>query len=219
MKEVLRGQLTSIASKLLSSENTKLEDLSVEEQNLWKSFDNRDIYEFITGEPDCLPEFQFDWIEPCQLAAHLPPGVVLTHPRDLLPPQDQNKPPDQQAQPQAPPAQPPVPPAQPQDQHQPVDQPAQGPAQIEAQPAEQIHQPQAKPVARPSGTQQPTHQHDLRPRPDLYYKELHTGIKQQCRKLRHQAKAVVTKLALGAFSPKQPPDNPSPDQPTPGPSP
>jgi hypothetical protein len=150
----------------------------VEEQNLWKSFDNRDIYEFITGEPDCLPEFQFDWIEPCQLAAHLPPGVVLTHPHDLLPPQDQNKPPDQQAQPQAPPAQPPVPPAQPQDQPQPVDQPAQGPAQIEAQPAEQIHQPQAKPVARPSGTQQPTHQHDLRPRPDLDYKELHTSIKQ-----------------------------------------
>jgi hypothetical protein len=68
IKEGLRGQLTSIASKLLSSEHTKWEDLSVEEQHLWNSFDNSDIYEFITGEPDTLPEFQLNWIEPCQLA-------------------------------------------------------------------------------------------------------------------------------------------------------
>jgi len=58
IKETLRGQLTSIASKLLSSEHTKLEDLSVEEQHLWNLFDNSDIYEFITREPDTLPEFQ-----------------------------------------------------------------------------------------------------------------------------------------------------------------
>jgi hypothetical protein len=45
-----RGQLTLIASNLLNSEHSKLEDLSVEEQNLWKSFHNSDIYEFITGE-------------------------------------------------------------------------------------------------------------------------------------------------------------------------
>jgi hypothetical protein len=77
IKEALRSQLTSIASKLLSNEHTKLEDLLVEEQNLWRSFDNSDIYEFITGEPDCLPEFQFNWIEPCQLAAHLPLGVFF----------------------------------------------------------------------------------------------------------------------------------------------
>jgi hypothetical protein len=62
IKEALRTTLTSIASKLLCSEHSKHEDLSSEEQNLWKSFDNSDIYEFITGEPDCLPEFQFHWI-------------------------------------------------------------------------------------------------------------------------------------------------------------
>jgi hypothetical protein len=44
IKEALRGQLTSIASKLLSREHSKLEDLSVEEQNLWKLFDNSQIY-------------------------------------------------------------------------------------------------------------------------------------------------------------------------------
>jgi hypothetical protein len=98
IKEVLRGQLTSIASKLLNSEHSKLDDLSVEEQNLRKSFDNSDIYEFIIVEPDTLPEFQFNWIEPCQLAVHLPPGVVFASHKDLQPPPDQKKPPAQPAQ-------------------------------------------------------------------------------------------------------------------------
>ncbi len=64
IKEEFRKQLTSIASKLLSSEHCKLKDLSVEEQTLWTAFDNSDIYKFITGEPDTLPEFQYNWIEP-----------------------------------------------------------------------------------------------------------------------------------------------------------
>ena len=57
IKEALRGKLTSIASKLLTSEHTKLEDLSKEEQDLWEQLDNSYIYEFITGKQDTLPEF------------------------------------------------------------------------------------------------------------------------------------------------------------------
>jgi hypothetical protein len=110
---VLRSSLTSVASKFLNSEHTNLKDLTLEEQNLWKLFDNSDIYEFITGEPDCLPEFQFDWIEPCQLAAYLPPGFAL------VPDQHQQAPPE--------PAKPPV-----QQQIQPAAQPAL-PAQIPGQ--------------------------------------------------------------------------------------
>jgi len=112
IKEALRGKLTSIASKLLSNEHTKLEDHSVEEQNLWKQFDNSDIYEFITGENNTLPEFQYDWIEPCQLAVHLPPGVLLAAHQGLQPQQAQ---PPQPVAPAAPPAQPAqaAPPAQP----------------------------------------------------------------------------------------------------------
>ncbi len=177
---MLRGQLTSIVSKLLNSEHSKLEDLSVEEQNLWKSFDNSDIYEFITGEPDTLPEFQFNWIEPCQLAVHLPPGVIFAHPKDFQTPPDQNKNPAQPAQPAIQPVLPPVHSVQPAVQpKQPADQPAQP-----AQPAvEQQPLPVQEPVPGPSGLQKPAHQHDLRPCPDLNYKELHTGIKQRCRKL------------------------------------
>jgi hypothetical protein len=87
IKEELRDKLTSIASKLLNSQHSKLEDLSVEEQILWKSFDKGKIYEFITGEPDTLPEFQYNWIEPCQLAIHLPPNSNLApHQNFQLPP-------------------------------------------------------------------------------------------------------------------------------------
>ncbi len=178
IKEALRVKLVSIASKLLNSEHSKLEDLSEENQNLWKQFDNSEIYEFITGEKDTLPEFQFNLIEPCQLAVHLPPGALLAMPQDLQDPPDQPKP-------QAPllpallPAQHPQPaPLAPQG----------GDRQDQPQPAQD--QP---PVAVPSG-QQSQGQHDLRSRQDINYKELHTGIKQRCRKLCHQAKAVVTKL-------------------------
>ncbi len=187
--------MTSIASKLLSSEHTKLEDLSEEEQNLWKQFDNSDIYEFITGETYTLPEFQYDWIEPCQPAVHFPPGFLFAAHQDLQTPPDRNKPPAQPAQSVAQ-VPPPVQPAQdvpPQDQ--------------QGAPFQQVQD--QTPIAGPSGVKQPVHQHDLRSHQDLNYKELHTGIKQRCRKLRRQAKAVVTKLAPGSFLPKHPPPGPS----------
>ncbi len=141
----------------MSSEHSKLEDLSVEEQNLWNLFDNSNIYEFITGEPDCLTEFQFDWIEPCQLAVHLPPGLVFAHPQDLQHLQDQSKPPVQ-------PAQPPVHPLQRAAQHvQPAAQPQQPPVNPPAPPpqVQEPNPPPQEPIAGPSGLQQPAHQHDL----------------------------------------------------------
>ncbi len=190
---MFRQKLTSIASKLLNSEHSKLEDLSVEEQNLWRSFDNSDIYEFITGEPDTLPEFQNNWIEPCQLAVHFPPAPNNNYqcPPDAIPP------PVHIAAPQGLVAPPPVP-----------QRPNQNP------PAPQVVQ-----QLLPSGLQAPPHQHDLRPRPDLNYKKLHTRIKQRYRKLRRQAKAVVTQLAPGAFSPKNsPPGQPSQNKVDPKPS-
>jgi hypothetical protein len=62
IKESLRQSLLSVASKLLSSEHLTLDQLSKEEQDLWNSYENTDIYEFLTGEKDTLPEFRFDWI-------------------------------------------------------------------------------------------------------------------------------------------------------------
>jgi len=192
IKEELRLKLTSIASKLLSSEHFHFCHLSEEEQHLWRQFDNEEVYKFITGEDDTLPEFQYNWIEPCQLAVHLPPDLQRFL-LDLKPPVDQNKLPAQL--PPAPAAQQPPPAAAP---PAPVNQPL--PAQDQ------------QPIPGPSGLQTSTHLHDLRNKKKVDYKELHTGVKSRCRKLRRQAKAVVTKLAPGAFSPKQPPPDPSASQ-------
>jgi hypothetical protein len=201
IKEELRGKLTSIASKLLSSQHSRLQDLSEEEQLLWKSFDNGEIYEFITGEPDTLPEFQYNWIEPCQLAIHFPPSLNCAPHQHFQLPADPTKNP-------VPIVAPSIAPAVAQQIHQaPLHHQNQEVPQVD-QP--QVHQPDQQPVAGPSQPQ--THQHDLRPRQELNYKELHTGIKQRCRKLRRQAKAVVTKLAPGSFSPKTPPPGPSSSQ-------
>ena len=91
IKEALKDRLVSIASRLLNSQHSKLEDLSEEDQILWKNFDNSDIYEFITGEKDTLPEFPYNWIEPCRLAVHLPPGVLITSQTNPQLPADQPK--------------------------------------------------------------------------------------------------------------------------------
>jgi hypothetical protein len=62
IKEELRQSLLSVAYKLLTNQHLTVDQLSQEEQNLWNSYDNTDIYEFLMGEKDTLPEFQFDWI-------------------------------------------------------------------------------------------------------------------------------------------------------------
>jgi hypothetical protein len=64
IKEELRGSLLSIASKLLSNEHLRLHHLSKAEQQLWNSFEKADIYKFLTGEKDCIPEFQLNWTSP-----------------------------------------------------------------------------------------------------------------------------------------------------------
>ena len=46
----------------MTEQHLTLDQLSQEEQDLWNSYDNRDIYKFLTGEKDTHPEFRFDWI-------------------------------------------------------------------------------------------------------------------------------------------------------------
>jgi hypothetical protein len=110
IKECLRDSLLSIASKLLSCQHLTLDILSQEEQDLWNSYENADIYKFLTGEKDTLPKFQFDWITTD------PKLCFPTDWKDLIVLQPQNKPP-QQPQPQQPqPQLQQVPPPQPQPQ-------------------------------------------------------------------------------------------------------
>ena len=93
IKEELRSSLLSIASKLLTEQHLTLDQLSQEEQDLWNSYDNRDIYEFLTGEKDTHPEFRFDWIV-------TDPKLRLPHDwKDFILPPAQPKQPQAQAPP------------------------------------------------------------------------------------------------------------------------
>jgi len=115
---------------------------------------------------DTLPEFQYNWIEPCQLAIHLPPHSNWAPNQNFQLPPDPIKAPPQIAVPPGPVALALAPPNLPPPNHYqnqvvpPVDQP-------------QVNQPQQQLVAGPSHLQQPTHQHDLWPRPELNYKASH----------------------------------------------
>jgi len=107
-----------------------------------------------------LPEFQYNCIEPCQLAAHLSPELQRIF-QDLQPPLDQNK------TPAAPPPAHPVP-------HQIQAAPPQAPVP-QLPPA-----PMPETLPGPSGLQVNNNPHGLRDRKKIDYKELHTGVKQRC---------------------------------------
>ena len=190
IKTELRGALLSVASKLLKDTDTRLHHLSKAEQDLWNSFEKADIYEFLTGEKDTIPEFQFNWFSPEAPIVHLvpsqPPAIP---PAPVAPPVA--------AQPPAPIAAPPPVQAAP----YPAQQPApESPAPADVQPVQQDQQellPPQLPQPQPGVSNR-----QLRPHKPIDYKELNSGIKTKCRTLRRKAKAVVTKLAPGAMSPQ-----------------
>ncbi len=62
ISETLREPLMHIANKLLGRQNLNFDQLTPPEQKLWNLFENSDIYEFLTGEKDTLPEFRHNWI-------------------------------------------------------------------------------------------------------------------------------------------------------------
>ncbi len=58
--ECFREPLMKVAYKLLSRDKATFEELTPSEQKLWTSFENDQIYRLLTGEPDTVPEFQFN---------------------------------------------------------------------------------------------------------------------------------------------------------------
>jgi hypothetical protein len=59
--ESLREPLMKIAQHLLISNKNTFEQLTPEEKQLWTTFETADIYRFLTGEEDTVPEFQYNW--------------------------------------------------------------------------------------------------------------------------------------------------------------
>jgi len=64
INEALWPDIIKVAQKFLISDSTTLNDLTPEEQELWNSVDKSDLYEALTGDPEEVPNFQYDWITP-----------------------------------------------------------------------------------------------------------------------------------------------------------
>jgi len=114
ISEDLREYLTSIARKLLITDEDVFDQLTPEEQAIWTSFPTADIYEFITGLPDEVPEFRYDWITTS--------GAIFTPAPQALPatqpPTDQPQLPARRPQPDLPTPAPPLQQPQPLQQKQ-----------------------------------------------------------------------------------------------------
>jgi hypothetical protein len=61
ISESLREPLMKIAQHLLISDKNTFEQLTPEDKKLWSTFETSDIYRFLTGEEDTVPEFQYNW--------------------------------------------------------------------------------------------------------------------------------------------------------------
>ncbi len=59
--ERFREPLMKVAYKLLSRDEATFEELTPMEKKLWNSFETDQIYRLLTGEPDTVPEFRFNW--------------------------------------------------------------------------------------------------------------------------------------------------------------
>jgi len=168
ISESLREPLLNVANKLLGRQRLSFEQLTPSEKELWTKFETSDIYKFLTGETNTVPEFCHNW-----LTFSAKPKVNID-----------------------------------------IDKIAQSLTPI---PVDQL--PPA--IQRASSAPSPP-THNLRERKGkIDYKALHLGqqiksdiqqaaqeVKQKCKQMkkpvRKSAKATVTKLAPGAFSPKQP---------------
>jgi hypothetical protein len=179
INESLREPLLNVANKLLGRQSLSFEQLTTSEQDLWKKFETSDIYEFLTGESNTVPEFCHNWLT---FSAKPKVNIDTTRIAQTLTPI----------------------------------------------PFHQLPPAVQRTLSAPSPTT-----HNLRQRKDkIDYRALHLGqqiksdiqhaaqeVKQKCKQMkksvRKSSKATMTKLAPGAFSPKQQPPASTPASPRP----
>jgi hypothetical protein len=166
--ESLREPLMKIAQHLLISDKNTFEQLTPEEQKLWTMFETSDIYRFLTGEEDTVPEFQYNWTT----VPKLQPLGPTNAPSNVAP----------SAAPPAPGPTPVAPPSSGSSSSTTASSPHSSPTpSTSGTRPKQPSSPKA-PVAKPdpsgastSGTIPPAKAHNLRQRAKVDYKELNTG--------------------------------------------
>jgi hypothetical protein len=84
--EGLREPLMKIAQHLLISDKNTFEQLTPEEKQLWTKFETSDIYRFLTGEEDTIPEFQYNWTTVPKLQPLGPTSVLFNAAPPAAPP-------------------------------------------------------------------------------------------------------------------------------------
>ncbi len=177
--ESLREPLMKIVQKLLISDKATFEQLTTTEQNLWTRFETGDIYRFLTGEKDTVPEFQYNWTSIPKLQPLGPTAIPSPAPVQAPTP------------PVAPPAPPPAPVAPPDTNssgsssssstHSSPTPSTSGTQPKQRQPTTIKPNATDPSGASTSGTTAPTtasQNHNLRPRTKVDYKDLNTGALQ-----------------------------------------
>jgi hypothetical protein len=177
INEGLREPLLNVANKLLGRQHLNFDQLTASEQELWTKFKTSDIYQFLTGESDTVPEFCHNWFS---FSAKPKVNIDTSRIAQTLTPI----------------------------------------------PFHQLPPAVQRTLSAPSPTT-----HNLRQRKEkVDYCALHLGhqikadiqhaaqeVKQKCKQMRKSvrksAKATVTKLTPGAFSPKQPTPASAPSSP------
>jgi hypothetical protein len=162
INEALRKPLMHIANKLLGRQHLNFEQLTPPEQELWSLFEKSDIFEFLTGQKDTVPQFENFLTFGATPKVNIDIQRIAQNLHPILPTQTQGA----------------------------IQRTLSAPTQVS---------------------------HFLRERKArVDYKALHLGnqiqqaaqeVKLKCKQMkksvRKSAKATVTKLAPGAFSPKQ----------------
>ncbi len=167
-----------IANKLLGRQRLIFEQLTTPEQQLWSPFENSDIYKFLTGQKDTVPEFENFLTFSANPSVKINIQRIVQNLHPVYPTQQQGL------------------------------------------------------IQRALSAPSPV-THFLRERKEeIYYKAIHLGqqikhdlqqvaqeAKGKCKAMRKSvrksAKAAITKLAPGAFSPKQQPPASAPSSPRP----
>jgi len=84
--ESLREPLMKIAQHLLISDKNTFELLTPADKQLWSKFETSDIYRFLTGEEDTVPEFQYNWTTVSRLQPLGPTNVPASAAPPTAPP-------------------------------------------------------------------------------------------------------------------------------------
>ncbi len=166
-----------IAQHLLISDKNTFEQLTPKEKQLWTTFETADIYRFLTGEEDTVPEFQYNWTTVPKLQPLDSANAPIT-PANTAPP----------AAPPAP-ALPPVSPPSPDSSGSPAtSSPHSSPTPSTSGTRPKLTPPtktqQSKPDPSGASTSGTTPQlstakaHNLRQRSKVDYKDLNTGASQ-----------------------------------------